>query len=84
MKSLELAHALQSEGFFNSESEDLDERVQKYSKDHDRLNALWDAAFAEASDADDAADGFQRLCNRLAITDENMHPDTVPAPITCK
>lgn len=83
-QSLKSAVALESEGFFRSESEDLDQRVQNYSSDHERLNALWDAALTEASEVENPENGFHHLCDRLDIHDVDNHPSTIPSPITCK
>lgn len=83
LRALETAQELKNVGFWASESEDLDQRVQNYSTDHERLNNLWTASLAEASDYTSPHEGFEKLCSRLALHDEQDGHNAVPLPMTC-
>jgi len=67
--------ALGEEGFWKSQSEDLNGRAQDFNVDRLRLEALWDGALAEATQAAD----FGVLCNALG---KDLHGSPPSLPIT--
>jgi len=78
MRLFSVGDKLSKEGFFRSESEDVEARTQEYNTTHIRLNALWEEALADATQKR----SFDALAAKLQV-DEN-HPDLneVPKPIS--
>jgi len=63
-------------GFFMSDAEDADTREDAFAHTKERLNALWEDALADATQAR----SFDRLCEHLQV-DPGHLPD-LPAPIS--
>merc|ERR1719411_1627799 len=53
---------LVKKGFFMSDAEDSDKRVEGYDQTAERLNVLWETAIEEATQAK----SFDKLCEHLA------------------
>jgi len=67
---------LVKKGFFASDAEDADNRKEGYEHNVERLNALWEDALADATQAR----SFDRLCQHLEV-DPQQVPD-LPMPIS--
>lgn len=67
---------LVKKGFFQSDAEDADNRVDGFSHTTERLNQLWSEALADATQNR----SFDRLCEHLAV-DENSVPE-LPSPVS--
>merc|ERR1712159_977633 len=59
-----------------SDAEDAESRHNAYSHDTDRLNALWDAALADATQLR----SFDKLCEHLDLAETPIHE--LPKPIS--
>mmetsp|Transcript_1796 Transcript_1796/g.4541 ORF Transcript_1796/g.4541 Transcript_1796/m.4541 type:complete len:283 (+) Transcript_1796:70-918(+) len=68
--------ALVNKGFFMSDAEDADTRAHDCAHDVERLNALWETALADATEAR----SFDRLCEHLAV--DEHHLPAVKQPIS--
>merc|ERR1719498_374991 len=78
MKLYAVGEGLAKAGFFRSESEDLDMRTQDYNTNALRLNALWEDAIADTTQARD----FDRLCAHLKVDESHPPLTDVPKPIS--
>jgi hypothetical protein len=67
---------LTKKGFFMSDADDAEDRQHKFEHDVERLNALWETALADATQAR----SFEVLCSHLG-TDSHSVSD-IPKPIT--
>merc|ERR1719437_270472 len=67
---------LVKKGFFMSDAEDADTRAGGYSATTERLNSLWEAALADATEAR----SFDRLCEHLAV--DPAHLPDLPKPVS--
>lgn len=67
---------LVNRGFFKSDSEEVEGRLEETAKTTGRLNALWETALDEAT----KAKSFEKLCEHLAV-EETAIP-ALPQPIT--
>merc|ERR1719237_192906 len=63
-------------GFFMSDAEDADTREEAYAHTSERLNAVWEEALADATQAR----SFDRLCEHLAVDPD--HLPELPKPIS--
>eukprot|EP01068_Selenidium_serpulae_P016986 Selendium_serpulae@DN6338_c4_g1_i16.p1 len=75
--SLATASDFEELGFWRSQSEDLEQRAQRYADDHARLGELWDSALFEAT----TTRRFDALCRSLEVDEQNIEAG-VPAPIS--
>ena len=78
-RSLELAQELEKEGFWDSQEEDIDQRISNYLDDKKRLETLWETALLCASTAPTASEGFKCLCSYL---EKPIEKTTLPVPMT--
>jgi len=69
---------LAKEGFFRSESEDVEARTQEYNTTHIRLNALWEDALSDATQKR----SFDALCDKLAVSEDHPPLNEVPKAIS--
>merc|ERR1719160_2014424 len=67
---------LVQQGFFASDAEDHEKRTEGYNHTSERLNALWETAIADATQAR----SFDRLCEHLAVDHNEVHD--LPKPIS--
>jgi len=67
---------LVKKGFFASDAEDADSRADAVAHSKERLEALWEEAIADATQAR----SFDRLCQHLAV--DEGHLPALPAPIS--
>ncbi|CEM02699.1 unnamed protein product [Vitrella brassicaformis CCMP3155] len=73
--SLAEADRLDKEGFWDSNSETQEKKIQKYNMEHQRLNALWEEAITDATETR----SFEVLCSYLAPKEVTPHPvDKMP------
>jgi hypothetical protein len=75
LHSYGMSTQLAAEGFWNSQSEDLNGRAQDFNVDRLRLEALWDDALAEATQSN----SFAVLCDALG---KDVHASPPSQPIT--
>jgi hypothetical protein len=75
LQSYAYAVQLDKEGFWNSQSQDLNARAQDYNVDRLRLEALWDEAMTSATQDN----SFQTLCSYL---EKDLHASPPSYPIT--
>eukprot|EP00933_Yihiella_yeosuensis_P055930 TRINITY_DN548_c0_g2_i1.p1 TRINITY_DN548_c0_g2~~TRINITY_DN548_c0_g2_i1.p1 ORF type:complete len:284 (-),score=70.13 TRINITY_DN548_c0_g2_i1:203-1054(-) len=68
---------LVKKGFFASDAEDADNRQSHYSHDVERLNAMWEEALSDATQAR----SFDRLCEHLTVSEKDV-PHELPKPIS--
>jgi len=61
-----------------SDAEDADSRQAHYSHDTERLNALWEEALADATQAR----SFDKLCEHLAVNPACLPIKELPKPIS--
>jgi len=78
MRLYALGDELVHKGFFMSDAEDADIRNHKYEHDVDRLNALWEEALSDATQAR----SFDKLCEHLAVDPAKMPIKDLPSPIS--
>jgi len=69
---------LVQKGFFKSDAEDVESRQHDYDHTVDRLNALWEDALADATQAR----SFEKLCGHLAVDEANIPIKEIPKPIS--
>jgi len=67
---------LVKKGFFASDAEDADNRKEGYEHSVERLNALWEDALADATQAR----SFDRLCEHLEVDPQQV--SDLPTPIS--
>lgn len=67
---------LVKKGFFMSDAEDVDVRVEGFEHTAERLNVLWETALEDATQAK----SFDKLCEHLAVDPE--HLPELPKPVT--
>jgi len=78
MRLYALGDELVHKGFFMSDAEDADTRHHKYDHDVERLNAVWEEALADATQAR----SFDKLCEHLAVDSSKMPIKELPTPIS--
>mmetsp|Transcript_104114 Transcript_104114/g.293617 ORF Transcript_104114/g.293617 Transcript_104114/m.293617 type:complete len:284 (-) Transcript_104114:139-990(-) len=71
-----LGDELVKKGFFKSDAEDAETRQHDYDQTIERLNALWEEALADATQAR----SFDRLCEHLTVDESPLHG--LPKPIS--
>eukprot|EP00929_Paragymnodinium_shiwhaense_P018974 TRINITY_DN1307_c0_g1_i1.p1 TRINITY_DN1307_c0_g1~~TRINITY_DN1307_c0_g1_i1.p1 ORF type:complete len:284 (+),score=79.83 TRINITY_DN1307_c0_g1_i1:64-915(+) len=76
MRLYALGDELVQKGFFKSDAEEAESREHAYKHDTERLNALWEDAIADATQAR----SFEKLCVHLAV--DEAHVGDVPKPIS--
>jgi len=69
------ASELDTAGFWNTHSEDVNGRAQDFNVDRLRLEALWEGSIAEATQTN----SFDALCDGLS---QDLHPAEPKEPIT--
>lgn len=69
---------LVQKGFFMSDAEDGETRQEHYSHTTERLNALWEEALADATQAR----SFDKLCEHLTVDPHHLPITEVPKPIS--
>jgi len=69
---------LVNKGFFKSDAEEADSRQEAYSHDTDRLNALWEEALADATQAR----SFDKLASYLEVDPNHLPLHDIPKPIS--
>jgi len=69
---------LVKQGFFASDHEETEARSEACSHTTERLNALWEAAIADATQAR----SFDRLCEHLAVDEHHLPIHEIPKPIS--
>jgi len=72
-----VGHGLNEGGFFDTESEDKNHRLQAQKDDMNRLQDLWDDALAAATETKK----FDTLLQFLPVDEENNPTKCVPEPI---
>lgn len=78
MRLYAVGDKLAKSGFFRSESEDVEARVQEYNTTYIRLNGLWEDALADATQKR----SFDALCDKLKVDEHHPPLDDVPKPIS--
>jgi len=73
-----LGDGLVQKGFFMSDAEDADTRQEHCDHTKERLNAIWDSALADATQAR----SFDRLCEHMAVDPDNLPIHEIPQPIS--
>eukprot|EP00397_Hematodinium_sp_SG-2012_P016477 GEMP01016813.1.p1 GENE.GEMP01016813.1~~GEMP01016813.1.p1 ORF type:complete len:284 (+),score=50.67 GEMP01016813.1:81-932(+) len=73
-----VAHNLQSNGFFQSESEEQDSRLQAFNLDSLRLEKLFAEALQDATEAR----SFERFASYLEVDESHNPLKSVPEPIS--
>lgn len=76
LKLYALGDQLVKQGFFASDAEDAESRAHEYEHTTQRLNALWEDALADATQAR----SFDRLCDHLNLEESPLHE--IPKPIS--
>jgi len=71
-----LGEELVQKGFFKSDSEEAEARHHEFEHTSERLNALWEIAIADATQAR----SFDKLCAHLAVDESPLHD--IPKPIS--
>jgi len=69
---------LAQDGFFRSDAEDHEIRQQDYDHHAERLNALWEKALADSTQAR----SFEVLCDALAVDESHNPVHDLPKPIS--
>jgi len=69
---------LTKDGFFRSESEDVEARTQDYNMSHMRLNTLWEDALADATQKR----SFDALVSHLEVDEAHRPVADVPKPVS--
>lgn len=77
MRLYSVGDDLVKKGFFTSDAEESDNRQAAYAHETERLNALWDEALADATQAR----SFSKLCDYLEVNESHL-PADVPKPIS--
>jgi hypothetical protein len=77
MRLYALGDELVGKGFFQSDAEDAESRQEGYDHTRERLNAVWDVALADATQAR----SFDRLCEHLAVDSHDETVQDIPKPI---
>jgi len=70
----ELVH----KGFFQSDAEEADSRQTEFVHTQERLNALWEEALADATQAR----SFDKLCQYLEVDTDHLPIQEIPKPIS--
>jgi len=78
MRLYAVGNELVGTGFFKSDAEEADCRQEHCTHDTERLNALWDEALADATQAR----SFDTLCGHLAVDPGHNHVHDLPKPIS--
>lgn len=73
-----LGDGLVKQGFFMSDAEDGDSRQEQFNHTTERLNALWEEALADATQAR----SFDKLCEHLAVDPHHLPITELPKPIS--
>eukprot|EP00928_Gymnodinium_smaydae_P067068 TRINITY_DN4_c0_g3_i1.p1 TRINITY_DN4_c0_g3~~TRINITY_DN4_c0_g3_i1.p1 ORF type:complete len:321 (-),score=65.81 TRINITY_DN4_c0_g3_i1:35-895(-) len=73
-----LGEELVQKGFFASDAEEAENRQHAYDHSVERLNALWEDALADATQAR----SFDRLCEHLAVDESHLPIKELPKPIS--
>jgi len=76
LKLYALGDQLVKQGFFASDAEDSEARTHGYEHTTERLNALWEDALADATQAR----SFDKLCDHLSLEESPIHD--IPKPIS--
>eukprot|EP00929_Paragymnodinium_shiwhaense_P079981 TRINITY_DN4169_c0_g1_i1.p1 TRINITY_DN4169_c0_g1~~TRINITY_DN4169_c0_g1_i1.p1 ORF type:complete len:285 (-),score=64.85 TRINITY_DN4169_c0_g1_i1:199-1053(-) len=78
MRLYALGDELVQKGFFMSDAEEADARKHAFEHTTERLNALWDDAIADATQAR----SFEKLCEHLDVNEQHLPIHEVPKPIS--
>eukprot|EP00929_Paragymnodinium_shiwhaense_P079982 TRINITY_DN4169_c0_g1_i2.p1 TRINITY_DN4169_c0_g1~~TRINITY_DN4169_c0_g1_i2.p1 ORF type:complete len:285 (-),score=64.51 TRINITY_DN4169_c0_g1_i2:194-1048(-) len=78
MRLYALGDELVQKGFFMSDAEEADARQHAFEHTTERLNALWDDAIADATQAR----SFEKLCEHLDVSEQHLPIHEVPKPIS--
>jgi len=78
MRLYALGDELVQKGFFMSDAEEADSRKHAYEHTTERLNALWEDAIADATQAR----SFETLCKHLEVDEQNLPIHEIPKPIS--
>lgn len=78
MKLFATGKELVDAGFFKSDAEESDSRQHHYDHDAERLNALWEEALSDATQAR----SFDKLCGHLAVDPAHIPVHDLPKPIS--
>lgn len=73
-----LGDELAKKGFFMSDAEETEKRQHDYDHTTERLNALWENALADATQAR----SFETLCEHLAVDESHLPLHGLPKPIS--
>ena len=80
LHSFAQGNQLGAEGFWDTEEMDMERRQKAATETADRLEALWNSAIAEATNAR----SFQVLCDKLAVVGgtEDLPLQEIPQPVS--
>jgi len=78
MRLYALGDDLVKRGFFVSDAEDAESRHHDYTHTTERLNAVWEDALADATQAR----SFDKLCEHLVVDEKHLPIQEVPKPIS--
>lgn len=78
MRLYAVGDELVKKGFFMSDAEEADARKHDYAHTTERLNAIWEDAIADATQAR----SFSKLCEHLEVDAEHLPLAEVPKPIS--
>merc|ERR1711862_1081869 len=76
MRLYALGDELVGKGFFQSDAEDIEARQAACNHTTERLNAVWEEALADATQAR----SFDKLCEYLSVSDNEIQD--IPKPIS--
>lgn len=78
MRLYALGDELVKKGFFMSDAEESESRQHAYAQSTERLNAVWEHAIADATQAR----SFDKLCEHLAVDETSLPVSEIPKPIS--